>query len=196
MGLYRSPIKNIAQAQYARSIRPCIALLVRRERIEGENKAHGHKTARSLKEQKEYLISGIPAWGPSDSQPAATLRLHRKCYDRLREGASKGLYWWNPGSQSAFREPVGGEHEGIFSEDSWRETDLFRLGKRATKLFLGQENLQNTRGWRAAPKLMMLILKKNQNATHARDYAYAAFIFRIRFRDSWMVFSTPCISFI
>ena len=49
----------------------------RRERIEVEHKAHGHKTARSLKEQKEYLISAISAWGPSDSEPAEALSLHR-----------------------------------------------------------------------------------------------------------------------
>ncbi|MDD1741246.1 MAG: DEAD/DEAH box helicase, partial [Methanothrix sp.] len=42
-----------------------IALLVRREKKEGrEPKAHGHKTARTLKEQQEYLISAIPSVGP------------------------------------------------------------------------------------------------------------------------------------
>jgi len=34
------------------------------KKIEGDLKAHGHKTARILKEQKGYLISAIPAWGP------------------------------------------------------------------------------------------------------------------------------------
>jgi Fanconi anemia group M protein len=38
-----------------------ISLLAARERKEGrEPKVHGHKTARTLKEQQEYLISAIP----------------------------------------------------------------------------------------------------------------------------------------
>ncbi len=43
-----------------------IALLASRERKEGrEPKVHGHKTARTLKEQQEYLISAIPSIGPA-----------------------------------------------------------------------------------------------------------------------------------
>ena len=43
-----------------------IALLVHREKKEGrEPKAHGHKTARTLKEQQQYLISAIPSVGPT-----------------------------------------------------------------------------------------------------------------------------------
>jgi ERCC4-related helicase len=43
-----------------------IALLAARERKEGhEPKIHGHKTARTLKEQQEYLVSAIPSVGPA-----------------------------------------------------------------------------------------------------------------------------------
>ncbi|MGE4381516.1 MAG: DEAD/DEAH box helicase, partial [Methanothrix sp.] len=43
-----------------------ITMLAARERREGhEPKLHGHKTARTLKEQQEYLISAIPSVGPS-----------------------------------------------------------------------------------------------------------------------------------
>lgn len=43
-----------------------IAMLVARERKEGrEPKVHGHKTARTLKEQQEYLVSSIPSVGPA-----------------------------------------------------------------------------------------------------------------------------------
>ncbi|VVB67476.1 3'-flap repair endonuclease Xpf [uncultured archaeon] len=43
-----------------------IALLAARERKEGrEPKVHGHKTARTLKEQQEYLVSAIPTVGPT-----------------------------------------------------------------------------------------------------------------------------------
>ena len=34
------------------------------KRIDGELRAHGHKTDRTLREQKEYLISAKPSWGP------------------------------------------------------------------------------------------------------------------------------------
>ena len=43
-----------------------IALLAHREMREGrEPKVHGHKTARTLKEQQEYLISAISSVGPT-----------------------------------------------------------------------------------------------------------------------------------
>jgi ERCC4-related helicase len=43
-----------------------LAVLAGRERKEGrEPKLHGHKTARTLKEQQEYLVSSIPSIGPA-----------------------------------------------------------------------------------------------------------------------------------
>ncbi len=43
-----------------------IAVLAARERKEGrEPKVHGHKTARTLKEQQEYLVSAFPSVGPA-----------------------------------------------------------------------------------------------------------------------------------
>ncbi len=43
-----------------------IAVLAFREKNEGrEPKVHGHKTARTLKEQQEYLIAAIPSVGPT-----------------------------------------------------------------------------------------------------------------------------------
>jgi len=43
-----------------------LAVLAAREHKEGrEPKLHGHKTARTLKEQQEYLISAIPSVGPA-----------------------------------------------------------------------------------------------------------------------------------
>jgi ERCC4-type nuclease len=43
-----------------------LAVLAAREQKEGrEPKLHGHKTARTLKEQQEYLVSSIPSVGPA-----------------------------------------------------------------------------------------------------------------------------------
>jgi Fanconi anemia group M protein len=43
-----------------------IALLARREKAEGrEPKVHGRKTARTLKEQQEYMVSALPSVGPA-----------------------------------------------------------------------------------------------------------------------------------
>ena len=43
-----------------------ISMLAKRERSDGhEPKVHGHKTARTLKEQQEYLVSAMPSVGPS-----------------------------------------------------------------------------------------------------------------------------------
>jgi ERCC4-type nuclease len=43
-----------------------ISLISKREQAEGhEPKIHGHKTARTLHEQQEYLISSIPSVGPA-----------------------------------------------------------------------------------------------------------------------------------
>jgi ERCC4-related helicase/ERCC4-type nuclease len=43
-----------------------ISMLAKREQSEGhEPKVHGHKTARTLKEQQEYLVSAMPSVGPA-----------------------------------------------------------------------------------------------------------------------------------
>jgi Fanconi anemia group M protein len=43
-----------------------ISTMAKRERSDGhEPKVHGHKTARTLKEQQEYLVSAMPSVGSS-----------------------------------------------------------------------------------------------------------------------------------
>ncbi|MDQ1262704.1 MAG: hypothetical protein QG575_1885, partial [Euryarchaeota archaeon] len=66
-----------------------IALLVRRETQEGrEPKVHGHKTARTLKEQQEYLISAIPSIGPT---VARNLLKHFGSVERIMTASAEEL---------------------------------------------------------------------------------------------------------
>ncbi len=90
-----------------------IALLVRREKKEGrEPKAHGHKTARTLKEQQEYLISAIPSVGP---RVARNLLRHFGSIQRVMTASEKELRevaLVGPKIAERIRELVGGEYKG------------------------------------------------------------------------------------
>jgi len=90
-----------------------IALLVRREKKEGrEPKAHGHKTARTLKEQQEYLISAIPSVGPRVAQ---NLLRHFGSIERVMTASEKELRevaLVGPKIAERIRELVGGEYKG------------------------------------------------------------------------------------
>ena len=69
-----------------------IALLATREQKEGHDpKVHGHETARTLKEQQEYLISAIPGVGTEGGKESAqALRVHREDSDREARGTARG----------------------------------------------------------------------------------------------------------
>jgi len=90
-----------------------IALLVRRENKEGrEPKAHGHKTARTLKEQQEYLISAIPSVGPRVARNllrhfGSIQQVMTASVEELREVTLVG-----PKIAERIRELVGGEYKG------------------------------------------------------------------------------------
>ncbi len=90
-----------------------IALLVRREKKEGrEPKAHGHKTARTLKEQQEYLISAIPSVGPRVAQ---NLLRHFGSIERVMTASEKELQEVALVGQKIaerIRELVGGKYKG------------------------------------------------------------------------------------
>lgn len=90
-----------------------IALLVRRERQEGrEPKAHGHKTARTLKEQQEYLVSAIPGVGP---KVARNLLRHFGSIERIMNAGQKELQevqLVGPKVAERIRELVGGVYKG------------------------------------------------------------------------------------
>ena len=90
-----------------------IALLVRREKKEGrEPKSHGHKTARTLKEQQEYLISAIPSVGP---RVARNLLRHFGSIERVMTASEEELRkapLVGPKIAERIRELVGGEYKG------------------------------------------------------------------------------------
>ena len=90
-----------------------IALLVRRETQEGrEPKVHGHKTARTLKEQQEYLISAIPSIGPT---VARNLLKHFGSVERIMMASAEELQdapLVGPKIAQRIRELVGGEYKG------------------------------------------------------------------------------------
>ena len=66
-----------------------IAMLARREQKVGhELKVHGHKTARTLKEQQEYLISAIPSVGPA---VARNLLKHFGTIERIMTASKEEL---------------------------------------------------------------------------------------------------------
>ncbi len=90
-----------------------IALLVAREQKEGhEPKVHGHKTARTLKEQQEYLISAIPSVGP---RVARNLLRHFGSIERImtaRQEELQEVEMVGPKIAERIRELVGGEYKG------------------------------------------------------------------------------------
>jgi Fanconi anemia group M protein len=90
-----------------------IALLANREQKEGnEPKLHGHKTARTLKEQQEYLISAIPSVGP---RVARNLLKHFGSIERIMTASQEELHeveMVGPKIAERIRELVGGEYKG------------------------------------------------------------------------------------
>ena len=90
-----------------------IALLAIREQKEGhEPKLHGHKTARTLKEQQEYLISAIPNVGP---RVARNLLRHFGSIEKImtaRQEELQEVEMVGPKIAERIRELVGGEYKG------------------------------------------------------------------------------------
>jgi Fanconi anemia group M protein len=90
-----------------------IALLASREQKEGHDpKLHGHKTARTLKEQQEYLISAIPSVGP---RVARNLLKHFGSIERIMTASQEELLeveMVGPKIAERIREIVGGEYKG------------------------------------------------------------------------------------
>lgn len=90
-----------------------IALLASREAQEGrEPKVHGHKTARTLNEQQEYLISAIPSVGPT---VAKNLLKHFGTIERVMTASEKELRevpLVGPKIALRIRELVGGQYKG------------------------------------------------------------------------------------
>ncbi len=90
-----------------------IALLATREQKEGhEPNVHGHKTARTLKEQQEYLISAIPSVGP---RVAKNLLRHFGSIERImtaRQEELQEVEMVGPKIAERIRELVGGEYKG------------------------------------------------------------------------------------
>jgi Fanconi anemia group M protein len=90
-----------------------IALLARREMREGhEPKVHGHKTARTLKEQQEYLISAISSVGPA---VAKNLLKHFGSVEKVMTASPEQLQEVEkvgPKIAQRIRELVGGEYKG------------------------------------------------------------------------------------
>ncbi|MDD4651917.1 MAG: DEAD/DEAH box helicase [Methanothrix sp.] len=90
-----------------------IAQLARRERREGrEPKVHGHKTARTLKEQQEYLVSAISSVGPA---VARNLLSHFGSVEKIMTASSEQLQeveLVGPKIAQRIRELVGSEYKG------------------------------------------------------------------------------------
>lgn len=90
-----------------------IAMLSAREHREGrEPKVHGHKTARTLAEQQEYLVSAIPSVGPA---VARNLLKHFGSIERIMTASEAELQQVEkvgPKIAERIRELVGGEYKG------------------------------------------------------------------------------------
>ena len=73
---------------------------------------HGHKTARTLKEQQEYLISAIPSVGPA---VARNLLKHFGSVEKIMTASQEELQeveLVGPKIAERIRELVGGEYKG------------------------------------------------------------------------------------
>jgi ERCC4-related helicase len=90
-----------------------IAMLAARERKEGrEPKIHGHKTARTLKEQQEYLVSAIPSVGPA---VARNLLKHFGSVEKIMTAPAEDLLKVDlvgPKIAERIRELAGGAYKG------------------------------------------------------------------------------------
>ncbi|MDM7935114.1 MAG: ERCC4 domain-containing protein, partial [Methanothrix sp.] len=107
---YRVPIIPTEDQEETASV---IALLAARERREGrEPKVHGHKTARTLKEQQEYPVSAIPSVGPA---VARNLLCHFGTVERIMTASKEELQQVDlvgPVIAERIRELVSGEYKG------------------------------------------------------------------------------------
>jgi Fanconi anemia group M protein len=77
-----------------------------------EPKVHGHKTARTLKEQQEYLISAISSVGPT---VAKKLLKHFGSVEKIMTASSPQLQeveLVGPKIAQRIRELVGGDYKG------------------------------------------------------------------------------------
>ncbi len=90
-----------------------IAILAAREHKEGrEPKLHGHKTARTLSEQQEYLVSAIPSVGPA---VARNLLKHFGTIEKIMTASEEELRQVElvgPKIAERIRELIGGEYKG------------------------------------------------------------------------------------
>jgi ERCC4-related helicase len=90
-----------------------ISLLAARERREGrEPKQHGHKTARTLNEQQEYLVSALPSVGPA---VARNLLRHFGSVEKIMTATLEELKEVDlvgPKIAERIRELVGGAYKG------------------------------------------------------------------------------------
>ncbi|RQW77905.1 MAG: Hef nuclease, partial [Methanothrix sp.] len=90
-----------------------IAALAAREQREGrEPMVHGHKTARTLEEQQEYLVSSIPSVGP---KAARNLLRHFGSVEKVLTASAEELQKVNlvgPKTAERIRELVGGRYKG------------------------------------------------------------------------------------
>jgi Fanconi anemia group M protein len=90
-----------------------ISMLAKREQAEGhEPKVHGRKTARTLKEQQEYLVSAIPSVGPA---VARNLLKHFGSVETIMTAspeALKQVELVGPKIAERIREIVGGNYKG------------------------------------------------------------------------------------
>jgi Fanconi anemia group M protein len=90
-----------------------LALLAAREQRDGhEPKQHGHKTARTLSEQQEYLISAIPSVGPT---VARNLLRHFGSVERIMTAKKEELQeveLVGPKIADRIRELVGEKYKG------------------------------------------------------------------------------------
>jgi Fanconi anemia group M protein len=90
-----------------------ISLLAKRERREGrEPKQHGHKTARTLAEQQEYLVSALPSVGPA---VARNLLRHFGSVERIMTASQEELQEVDlvgPKMAERIRELVGRIYKG------------------------------------------------------------------------------------
>lgn len=90
-----------------------IAILSARERKDGRApKIHGHKTARTLKEQQEYLVASMPSVGPA---VARNLLRHFGSVERIVAASPEELQeveLVGPKIAERIRELVGGQYKG------------------------------------------------------------------------------------
>ena len=90
-----------------------IAMLARREAAEGRDpKVHGRKTARTLKEQQEYMISSIPSVGPA---VARNLLRHFGSIEKVMTASEEDLQKVDlvgPKIAERIKELVGGDYKG------------------------------------------------------------------------------------